>query len=201
MKPILIDMDGVVADFVDAYYEMATLPKYNALADVLPEFTFNIDRFYIDECIAPENRTDEVTRLANEIVNEEGLFLQMNPIRGAVDGVKRLKEKSGRDIFFVSAPHKSNKHSYSEKAIWIERHFGEEWLDRLILTRDKTVVSGCVLIDDKPNPMGKFSPDWTHIVFDQPYNQTDVATKGKRRMFSWKDIDVDSLVHYLKGKE
>ena len=37
---------------------------------------------------------------------------------------------------------------------WIEEHLGEDWLDKIIITKDKTVVNGHVLIDDRPNIKG-----------------------------------------------
>lgn len=38
---------------------------------------------------------------------------------------------------------------------WVERHLGPEFLDKVILTRDKTIVSGDILIDDKPDILGR----------------------------------------------
>lgn len=38
---------------------------------------------------------------------------------------------------------------------WVEKHFGHEFLEHVILTRDKTIVSGHVLIDDRPDIVGK----------------------------------------------
>lgn len=196
-KPILCDIDGVLADFVGGYYEMSRLYKFRDLNKVLPDPNA-IRTFYIEDSIRPELRTQVIDQQIHDIVNEVGLFVNLRPIEDVVRGVKRLSEKSGREVFFVSAPHNSAKMSFTEKAIWIENHFGGNWLNNLILTRDKTLVSGIILIDDKPSPMGKFSPDWEHIVFDQTYNRDDIHVKGKRRMFSWSDDQVDSLVQYLE---
>ena len=38
---------------------------------------------------------------------------------------------------------------------WVENHLGKDWINRLILTRDKTMINGHVLIDDKINITGK----------------------------------------------
>ena len=53
----------------------------------------------------------------------------------------------------------------------------------MIVTRDKTVVAGDVLVDDKPSVDGVGIPSWEHVVFDQPYNR---GTEG-RRLVSWRD--------------
>lgn len=37
----------------------------------------------------------------------------------------------------------------------MEKHFGPEFLEQIVLTRDKTVVSADLLIDDRPDITGK----------------------------------------------
>ncbi|MDE1971468.1 MAG: hypothetical protein KGI50_07890, partial [Patescibacteria group bacterium] len=191
LEPILVDMDGVICDFVDGFYEKAKLSRYNLLRKVLPD-PEKITTFYIEDSIPPEHLTDEIKNLADDLVNEVGLFFSLKPIENAIEGVSKLEEYTGRKIFFVSAPHPSNTFSYTEKAMWIDRYFGKEWLNRLILTRDKTIINGVILIDDKPNPMGIYTPTWEHVVFDQNYNQNDPFCKGKRRLFSWKEDQIRS---------
>ena len=41
----------------------------------------------------------------------------------------------------------------------------------MILTKDKTLVRGEVLIEDKPNIIGGVSPVWKHIFYDALYNR------------------------------
>lgn len=41
-----------------------------------------------------------------------------------------------------------------EKWEWVREHLGDEFLDRVILTRDKTVVRADLLVDDKPRITG-----------------------------------------------
>lgn len=38
---------------------------------------------------------------------------------------------------------------------WVEKHFGPEFLERIVLTQDKTVVSADLLIDDRPDVTGE----------------------------------------------
>ena len=38
---------------------------------------------------------------------------------------------------------------------WVEKHLGHEFLEQIILTRDKTLITGDILIDDKPDILGK----------------------------------------------
>ena len=70
-----------------------------------------------------------------------------------------------------------------EKLSWVERHLGREFMLRTILTRDKTLVRGNVLIDDKPEVKGVMTPEWEHILFDLPCNRN---VPSKRRL-TWKN--------------
>jgi hypothetical protein len=38
---------------------------------------------------------------------------------------------------------------------WVEKHFGPDFLEQMVLTSDKTVVSADLLIDDRPDITGK----------------------------------------------
>lgn len=40
---------------------------------------------------------------------------------------------------------------------WVEQNLGPQFVERIILTRDKTVVMGDLLIDDKDNIQGRAS--------------------------------------------
>lgn len=39
---------------------------------------------------------------------------------------------------------------------WVEKHFGPDFLDHVVLAADKTVVSADLLIDDRPDITGKW---------------------------------------------
>lgn len=38
---------------------------------------------------------------------------------------------------------------------WVEKHLGHDFLEQVILTRDKTLITGDILIDDKPDILGE----------------------------------------------
>lgn len=194
--PILVDMDGTICDFVSGYYHVA-LYEHPQLWNALPEKE-DIHTFFIEESI--ENPTPRILQQAADVVNHPTIFLDLPPIEGAVDGVKLLQNSTDREVFFLSAPHVTNFNSYNQKAEWIERHFGSEWVKRLMLVRDKTLVDGVVLIDDKPDPLGKYAAKWEHILYNQCYNQTQKETKGKYRMYGWSPESVNQLLSYINNK-
>ncbi len=177
---ILVDQDGVLADF-DKYF----ISKWS---EVYPDITLpNIsDRktFYIDEAV-PQELQDMVKVLPRQ----QGFFENLPPIDGAIDGINKLKSL-GHEIFICTSPLWYYQHCVKEKYMWIEKHLGIEWVQHAILTRDKTVVRGDFLIDDKPEIKGAHAPTWEQIIFDQAYNR---EIKDKRRM-TWKLLEqVDDI--------
>lgn len=111
------------------------------------------------------------------------LFDNLQPIEGVVEAFNKLKDK-GCEVFFCTS-------SISNYKNCVMKHFGPEWLNRIILTKDKTVVTGVVLIDDALNIEGCVPPSWYHIRYKQPYNS------GK---FTWRWMldNVDEFVEQLR---
>jgi 5'-nucleotidase len=66
----------------------------------------------------------------------------------------------------------------------IDEHFGPKWVDELILTYDKTMVRGHVLIDDKGIITGAVEPTWKHLIDDQSHNRSVI---GVPRMTDWRE--------------
>lgn len=75
-----------------------------------------------------------------------GFFSRLKPIPGALESLKRLE--AHYDIYILTRPSIKNIHSYSEKAEWVEKYLGEDYLERLILCPDKSLVKGDFLVDD-----------------------------------------------------
>ncbi|RXM98138.1 5'(3')-deoxyribonucleotidase, mitochondrial [Acipenser ruthenus] len=71
---------------------------------------------------------------------------------------------------------------------WVDKHLGSEFLEQIILTRDKTVVSADLLIDDRPDITGAEShPTWEHILFSACHNKHQQLNHPIRRLHSWSD--------------
>lgn len=70
----------------------------------------------------------------------------------------------------------------------MEKHLGPQFVERIILTRDKTVVLGDLLIDDKDTIRGQEeTPSWEHILFTCCHNQHLALPPTRRRLVSWSD--------------
>lgn len=156
---ILIDQDGVLADFEKSAQEIWQ-KRYGA---PLP-LGERRQHFYLHQEL-PQH-----AKALNDIYAEQGFFENLAPIDGAVSALHEMLN-AGLDVRICTAPINAYRHCVSEKFAWVEQHLGSEWVKRVILTKDKTWVRGDVLIDDKPDITGALTPTWVHYVYDQPYNK------------------------------
>jgi 5'-nucleotidase len=93
----------------------------------------------------------------------------------------------GHEVMLCTSPWLDNPTCIKGKFEWVDQHLGPEWVDKVVITKDKTVVNGDWLVDDKPSITGyQQQPAWTHILFDQPYNQ---HVTGQPRLMTWDDWD------------
>ncbi len=170
---LLFDMDGVIAGIEEGFWDQ--FPAYWRNAHIVkPE-----DRrtFY---CI--DELPEEQVPAGWALLNSKGFFENLPAIKGAIEGMEKLL--SYHDVRICTAPMRSSRYCISEKIAWVRREMGKHWLERLIITKDKTYVRGDVLIDDKPEVTGALKPTWEHIVFDAPYNRE----AKKPRVWGWEGV-------------
>ncbi len=159
--------------FIDAWHERH--PN-------IPPVAFE-DRksFYIRQDYAPELRG-----LAEAIYTAPGFIRNLPPVPGALEAVKELLAL-GMDVRICSSPLSQFENCVAEKYLWVEKHLGRDATNRLILTKDKTLVHGHLLIDDKPAIEGAVKPRWKHILFDAPYNR-EVADRPRITWKNWRNV-------------
>ena len=95
---------------------------------------------------------------AELLMLQEGFFEGLPPMHGAIQAMNEMEE-SGFKVVICTAPIMTSRFCAQEKINWVRKWLGERWLDKMILTQDKTTVRGDLLIDDKPfdglSPYGK----------------------------------------------
>ncbi|ETH88912.1 5' nucleotidase, deoxy (Pyrimidine), cytosolic type C protein (NT5C) [Bordetella pertussis STO1-CHOC-0018] len=155
---ILLDQDGVLADFEHAFID-AWRKRH---PDIEPVAFEERKSFHIREDYAPELRG-----LAEAIYTAPGFIRDLPPVPGAVEAFRELLAL-GMDVRICSSPLMQFENCVAEKYLWVERHLGRDATQRLILTRDKTLVQGDLLIDDRPVITGAARPRWRHIIYDAP---------------------------------
>ncbi len=173
---ILIDQDETIADFIGGFTE--------SWAAAYPDKpVFPIER-YSSSRVAdhyPEGLND----LARSIYTSPGFILGLKPIEGAIQAVKEMVA-SGHEVRICTSPLSAYDNCVTEKYLWVERNFGRDFTKRIIMTKDKTLIRGDILIDDSV-PKGILPPSFRHIIFDRPYNR---SLPGARLCGwdSWRDI-------------
>lgn len=108
--------------------------------------------------------------------SELGFFEHLDPIEGGVEAVHALIESKIYDPYILTAPSIRNPLCYMEKRIWIEKYFGLDFVNKLIISPNKGLLKGQFLIDDNIDGKGQENfegkvihfgsdsfPDWVSI--------------------------------------
>lgn len=174
---ILLDQDGVLADF-----EHAFIAAWRARHPDLEPVAYEDRRsFHILEDYPPDLRG-----LAEAIYTEPGFIRNLPPVPGAIEAYRELLAL-GMDVRICTSPLRQFENCVAEKFLWVERHLGRAATERLVMTRDKTLVRGDLLIDDRPHIEGAVPPSWRHILYDAPYNR-HVADQPRLTWANWRSV-------------
>lgn len=94
-----------------------------------------------------------------------GFFLDLHPLPGAIEGLLWPEKHPEIELHILSAPSCRNPHSYQEKRIWVEQHFGYELVRRFHLSPNKGLFREDILIDDCVEGKGQDGFEGTLIQF------------------------------------
>lgn len=176
--PILLDVDGVLADFVSAAVKIGNElagTSYTA-ADITDWRMFSL----------PGLR--EVESEIWDRINEPGFMAALNVFEGTKQAVQKLKKLG--DVAILSTPLYRSTTAPYERYVWLFEHFGIEWKDVVYAYR-KDLVRGLILVDDKPENIESWclaNPDGYGVLWDRPYNSTCSPPKNAERSSNWNDV-------------
>ena len=192
-KIVLIDMDGVLANF-----DKTCLEEYRRLYPDLPYISLErtaegpnregwCDKQY--ETLFGKEAGDAIYK----IFKTEGFFAKIEPLPRAVERVKKLLHDNRFKVFFCTSPLLANPTCASDKCQWISRVFGPQAARKMIITGDKTLVHGDILIDDKAEINGVFkeNPKFkTHVLMRCCHNG-HVSSEGYKFVLEedWSNLD------------
>jgi 5'-nucleotidase len=174
---VLLDQDNVLADFEEGF-RVAWRERFPEIPPLGPQqrksFSLKLD-------YPPEQH-----EMVQSTYCSRGFFRNLPPVLGALEGVRGLID-AGVEVFICTAPLRHFEHCVLEKFEWVEQHLGRRFCERMILSRDKTLVDGDVLVDDNPRIHGVRTPRWRHVVYDQPFNR---QLNGVSRMTweNWREV-------------
>lgn len=156
---ILLDMDEVVAQCMKHWLERIYILHGEDVA------RDDIDRWEFHEHFKHTDKDD-----IYNILREPGFFAALEPIDGAIDGVKKLVD-AGFDVVFVT----SCAHGHSDKRAWLKKHM--PFFDRknIIFAERKELVTGDIFVDDRPQNLYRWVRlnNKNAICFTAPHNSNN----------------------------
>ena len=97
-----------------------------------------------------------------------GIFEHLELVAGAKEAINQLHLSNKYVLFILTTAPWDNPTAWMHKRLWIEKHFGEIFCKKVIITHRKDLLIGDYLIDDRTaNGAGDFKG--THIHFGWDY--------------------------------
>ena len=187
-----IDCDDVVINLVPNWVKMYN-EDYDDHLDVN-----NITEWKIDKFVKCGDEIYDYIHPTPEFLFN--IYDHCEPIDGALDGIKSLREMGFR-IVYVSA---SNKMDY--KYQWLEKYGFLDKRGNFVQAFDKTLINMNFLIDDNWENVQEIiqNPNKRAILFEKPWNTSkkdnyDEVDNRYIRKNNWKEI-IDYF-HMLKKEE
>lgn len=185
---ILVDQDGPLADFDAHFHRLCADRRYPMHGGDVHAGARCTEHRFATDCL-----TSDHGELARQYVNGSRWFSELPVVDGAEEGLNALADHPDvAEVWVCTKPLEANSNCQSDKANWIRKHFGEEWLRRLIITPDKSMVRGDILLDDAPKPAWFERASWTPVLYPMPWNQPGgaFATRNglnRRARWQWGD--------------
>lgn len=171
---ILVDLDDVCAHFVPR-----VLQYWNEdHPDMKKEIT-DITSWEIASCLGPGGKD-----FVRSIMRYNHLYEYLDPVEGAVDGMKALLDK-GHDVTIVTSVPRSAASAYDGKLQWVRKHMPFFPIDSVFACSKKYRVNGDVLLDDGLHNLIPFNQKTGRAVaFARPWNK---SWNGDR-VHSWPEF-------------
>lgn len=178
MNRILLDVDGVLADFhaaTNAFLASAGGPH-------LPSNSWTLrDSLSSEQRVQWEPFMEKKWR-------EPGFCSGIPMFPGSLEAVNRLRDIA--EVIFVTAPLGESAHWMWERQVWLEEHLNADNRS-VVLTHAKWVCQGDVLVDDKLSNLIEWqhhNPQGTAVLWDHGYAWNEPVPSTIVRTKSWDDV-------------
>lgn len=184
---VLLDSDGVLSAFTAGYLDVIW-----ALTGERHEVE-EVDRWDLHECpffVELDKRSHFGkppgtlrARVEERISGPPGFCAGLRPLPGAREGVAALQAVA--DVYVVTSPWWSSPHWLAERTAWLHAHMGIP-AARVIHASAKHLVTGDVLVDDKPGNVRT----WRHgvgLLWDAHHNR-GAETADLTRVSTWDAV-------------
>ena len=188
---ILVDMDDCLCDQTTPWLEEFNR-RYNTHV-TRQEFRYYKREKYLKKLV-PELTSSDVF----DIINTPGFTRNLSMMPGAIEALQEMKARGWRTVIVTSLPRARNTpgQMIQEKLEWIDYYLKGLIAERdIVITHEKYLVKGDILIDDAPHNLSVF-PGAT-IAFHQPWNEHMTTTA---RVEHWDQVvDTCKSLLFLKS--
>ena len=173
---ILVDMDDTIEQLLQAWVR-AVNEKYRQSARYEDIRSWDVSAAF------PDLTWEQVYG----VTAEPGFWKTVEPIPGAAEALQRLM-RDGHDVYIVTA---TTYRSVPEKMDdLLFRYFPFLSWDQVIITRNKQMIRGDVLIDDGIHNLE--GGDYAKILMTAPHNRDyDAKANGMIRVENWDRIEAE----------
>jgi 5'(3')-deoxyribonucleotidase len=164
-KRVLLDCDGVLADFVGGFLKLVNARFGTSLSSA------DVTCWDIAEALGwSRERAMEAYGLITEC---DQFAAKLDVLAGAVSGVRRLREVA--EVYIVTSPWWSQPTWLRDRTNWLHKHFGIT-ANNVVYTGAKHLIVGDVLVDDKTSTCEAWRaahPGGVAVQWSTPHNLRD----------------------------
>ena len=165
---VLFDMDDVITDCLGGLID-----EWNSQNNTNFKRK-DVNKWDIDSCLGAG---------AHKIFFQKGFFRNLKVKNGSVKVIQELIESTRYDIYIVTAC--QSVQEIEEKILWLEEHIPGFNLKRFIACREKYMIRGDVIIDDRTENLDDCRRYMDCFLYDMPHNK---KTKKFVRIHSLEDV-------------
>lgn len=172
---VLIDVDGVVCDFVSGY--LVLIEKVTGRSYTLDDVT---DYDFMAQGIVSSER-----KAIEQLLFQPGWVQLLSPVEQGSRLVFELLQREV-EIVFVTSPWRGHPTWASEREAWLQAYWPGV---AVVSTHHKYLVHGDVLVDDRPEQVSRWHREWgpagVGLLWDAPYNR---RAQSLTRVHSWDGV-------------
>lgn len=156
---ILLDMDDVITNCL-----RSAIANYNKANNTNFDYK-KCNVWGIEEFLGVDRQT------VTDLFRDPGFFENLPPKRGSIGAINELIKTTNYDIYIITATSDDDGSELVEKIKWFKKYIPKFNTKRIISCRDKYIIRGDVLVDDKVENLDNCSPYMQCILMDSPTNQ------------------------------
>lgn len=169
---ILFDADDVAENLCDCWIEMLN-ERYGTSVTLKDVQNWDMTKAF------PTLTKEQVF----DVLHTDEIWKRITPLPGAVEVLQKLHNE-GHELYMVTA---SDYRTCKPKVDRLLELFPFLDWKHIIVTNNKQIVRGDILIDDGPHNL--VGGDYFKILFDRPHNHSfDAASTGILRLYTWEEI-------------